>query len=111
MIEAARLGGAGILTIYREIVLPLSKPMFVVAFIYQFTSIWNGLLFVLIIVGANKAARPATLALNELAKVGYVPTYNTMMAGAFITALPTLLLYILFGDQFAQGVAGYGQAD
>ncbi|WP_246404065.1 carbohydrate ABC transporter permease [Halobellus ruber] len=111
MIEAARLGGAGLLSIYREIVLPLSKPMFVVAFIYQFTSIWNGLLFVLIIVGTNKAARPATLALNELAKVGYVPTYNTMMAGAFITALPTLLVYILFGDQFAKGVAGYGQAD
>jgi glucose/mannose transport system permease protein len=30
------------------------------------------------------------------------------MAGAFITALPTLLVYIFFGEQFAEGVAGGG---
>jgi len=31
-----------------------------------------------------------------------------MMAGAFITAIPTLLIYIFFGNRFAQGVRGYG---
>jgi glucose/mannose transport system permease protein len=28
------------------------------------------------------------------------------MAGAFVAALPTLLVYVLFGDKFAEGVAG-----
>lgn len=109
MLESARLAGAGMIAIYREIILPLSKPMFIVTFIYQFTSIWNGLLVALILAPTGPA-QPITVAINELAIVGMVPTYNTMMAGAFITALPTLVVYIFFGDRFAEGVAGYGQA-
>jgi glucose/mannose transport system permease protein len=106
-LEAARLDGAGMIAIYRHIILPLSKPIFVVTFIYQFTSIWNGLLLSLIVAGAGPAA-PITLELNKLAIAGFVPTYNTMMAGAFITAFPTLLIYVFFGDRFVRGIAGYG---
>lgn len=109
MLESARLDGASMTAIYREIILPLSKPMFIVTFIYQFTSIWNGLLIALILAPTGPA-QPITVAINELAIVGMVPTYNTMMAGAFVTALPTLAVYIFFGDRFAEGVAGYGQA-
>jgi glucose/mannose transport system permease protein len=109
LFDAAVLDGAGLWTIYRELVLPMSKPMFVVTFIYQFTSIWNSLLFALILVGTNDAAWPATIAINQLAQEGYVPTYNTMMAGAFIVAAPTVLLYLVFGKHLAEGIAGYGQ--
>lgn len=108
-LEAARLDGAGMIAIYRYIILPLSIPIFIVTFIYQFTSIWNGLLLSLIVAGAGPAA-PITLELNKLAIAGFVPTYNTMMAGAFITAFPTLLIYILFGDRFIRGISGYGGA-
>ncbi|WP_254274626.1 carbohydrate ABC transporter permease [Haloarcula marina] len=107
MLEAARIDGAGLMSIYKNIVLPLSKPIFIVTFIYQFTSIWNGLLLSLIVAGAGPAA-PITVDLNKLALAGRIPTYNTMMAGAFITAIPTLIIYIFFGDKFVRGVAGYG---
>jgi glucose/mannose transport system permease protein len=104
MLEAARLDGASPAGIYRKIVLPLSKPMFAVTLIYQFTNIWNDLLFALVLV-SDPANAPITIALNTL-KGSMVQQYNIQMAGAFIAALPTLVIYVLFGEQFAKGVAG-----
>lgn len=106
MLEAARLDGATIRKIYTRIVLPLSIPMFAVALIYQFTNIWNDLLFALVLV-QNPSNDVATIALTSL-QGSMVSQYNLQMAGAFITALPTLLVYIFFGEQFAEGVAGGG---
>lgn len=106
MLEAARLDGATAYTIYRRIILPLSIPMFAVTLIYQFTQIWNDLLFALIIIPSGSGpAAVVTLKLNELTG-GIVQTFNTQMAGAFVAAIPTLIVYILFGDKFAKGVAG-----
>lgn len=107
MIEAAKLDGASISRIYRRIVLPLSGPMFAVTFIFQFTQIWNDLLFPLILVpGASSPSAPITLALVGLGETLSGTNFGLRMAGAFLTALPTLLVFILFGDQFARGIAG-----
>lgn len=106
LIEAARLDGASVATIYRHIVLPLSWPMFVVTFIYQFTGIWNDLLFALILVSSsNSPAAPVTLILAGLGESITGVDFPLRMAGAFITSIPTLLVYILFGEQFARGVS------
>ncbi|WP_081655468.1 carbohydrate ABC transporter permease [Halopiger goleimassiliensis] len=101
LIEAARLDGATLARIYRKIVLPLSLPMFAVTLIYQFTQIWNDFLFALVLL-TNRSNYVATLELNALA--GSMSTdYSVQMAGAFIAALPTILVYVLFGEQFAKG--------
>jgi glucose/mannose transport system permease protein len=104
IIEAARLDGASTWDIYRQVVLPISTPMFAVTLIYQFTQIWNDLLFALVLIN-NPSNRVVTLALNEL-QGSMVQQYNLQMAGAFIAALPTLIVYIAFGDYFAKGVVG-----
>jgi len=104
MLEAARLDGASAPTIYRRIVLPLSIPIFAVTLIYQFTNIWNDLLFALVLVN-DPSNQVVTVALNQL-QGSFVNQYNLQMAGAFIAALPTLVVYVLFGEQFAKGVAG-----
>jgi glucose/mannose transport system permease protein len=106
MLEAARIDGASITGIYRRIVLPLSVPMFAVTLIYQFTQIWNDLLFALVIVQSSEFF-VVTQELNAL-QGALVQEYNIQMAGAFIAALPTLIVYIVFGKQFAEGVAGGG---
>ncbi|WP_436343344.1 carbohydrate ABC transporter permease [Natronorubrum sp. FCH18a] len=101
LIEAARLDGASIARIYRKIVFPLSLPMFAVTLIYQFTQVWNDFLFALVLL-SNRSNYVVTLELNALA--GAMATdYSVQMAGAFIAALPTILVYILFGEQFAKG--------
>jgi glucose/mannose transport system permease protein len=105
IVEAARIDGAGIYAIYRHIILPLSYPMFMVVFIFQFTQIYNEFLYALILVGGSdpSAGAPVTLALAEL-NSGFSQNWNNQMAGAFITAIPTLIVYIAFGEQFAKGV-------
>lgn len=104
MLEAARLDGASVARIYRKIVLPLSAPIFAVTLIYQFTQIWNDLLFAIVLI-SQPSNSVVTVALNQL-QGSFVQEYNLQMAAAFITALPTLVVYILFGEQFAEGVAG-----
>ncbi len=105
MIEAARLDGASVWRIYRRIVLPLSIPMFAVVFIFQFTQIWNEFLFSLTIIGSvNDPAASATLILSGLGEALEGVDYPLRMAGALITALPTLIVYLLFADKFAEGV-------
>jgi glucose/mannose transport system permease protein len=106
MIEAARLDGASIRRVYRRIVLPLSGPMFAVVLIYQFTQIWNDLLFTLVLVQTeSSAAAPIVLILAGLGTSLEGQDFALRMAGAFIAALPTLAVYIMFGDEFAEGVA------
>ncbi|WP_121821252.1 carbohydrate ABC transporter permease [Halostella salina] len=106
MIEAARLDGASIRRIYRRIVFPLSTPMFAVVLIYQFTQIWNELLFALILISSGTSeAAPVTLILSGLGVAQQGTDFALRMAGALLTALPTLVVYIMFGEEFAEGAA------
>jgi len=102
MVEAAQIDGAGILGIYRRIVVPLSGPATVVAVIWQFTQIWNEFLFGVVI--TNKpTVQPITVALNNLAG-SFIVEWNVQMAGALLAALPTLVVYALMGRYFVQGL-------
>ena len=103
LIKAARIDGAGFVTIYRRIVFPLSLPIFMVCFIWQFTQIWNDFLFGVVFGGAD--AQPVTVALNNLVNTSTgVKEYNVDMAGAIIAALPTLGLYLVAGKYFVRGL-------
>jgi glucose/mannose transport system permease protein len=106
MMESARLDGASLRRVYRRIVLPLSGPMFAVVLIYQFTQIWNDLLFTLVLVSTESSpAAPVVLILAGLGSSMEGQDFALRMAGAFFAALPTLAVYIFFGEEFAEGVA------
>ncbi|MDI3543540.1 MAG: glucose/mannose transport system permease protein [Candidatus Atribacteria bacterium] len=102
LLEAAKIDGGSFLRIYRDIILPISMPGFAVVMIWQFTSIWNDFLFGLI-VAQKPSIQPITVALNNLAG-SYFVEWNIQMAGALITAIPPLLLYIFLGRYFMRGL-------
>jgi glucose/mannose transport system permease protein len=102
LVEAARIDGAGILSVYRLVMLPLSWPGFVVVIIWQFTSIWNEFLFAIVLT-SNPNVQPIMVALNNLAG-SYSVQWNIQMAGAMMAALPTLLVYVLLGRFFLRGL-------
>jgi glucose/mannose transport system permease protein len=102
ILEAAKIDGAGFLGIYRRIILPVSMPGFAVVMIWQFTSIWNDFLFGLV-VAQKPSIQPITVALNNLAG-SYFVEWNIQMAGALLTAIPPLLLYIFLGRYFMRGL-------
>lgn len=101
MLEAGGIDGAGFFGLYWHILLPISLPGFVVVIIWQFTQIWNEFLFGVTI--TNTGSQPITVALQNLAG-SQVVEWNVQMAGAFLTALPTLLVYILLGRYFIRGL-------
>jgi glucose/mannose transport system permease protein len=101
ILEAARIDGANIFTIYRDIMLPLSAPAFAIVLIWQFTSVWNDFLFAVTIVPNER--QPMTVALYNIAG-SFTVEWNVQMAAAFLTALPTLLIYVLLGRYFLRGV-------
>jgi glucose/mannose transport system permease protein len=103
LVKAGKIDGAGFFTIFWRILLPNSLPILVVTVIWQFTNIWNDFLF-----GASFAAggaAPITVALNNIVNTSTgVKEYNVDMASAMMTALPTLLVYVLAGQYFVRGM-------
>ncbi|MGN6484020.1 MAG: carbohydrate ABC transporter permease [Thermomicrobiales bacterium] len=102
IVEAARIDGASLWQIFRQVMLPLSLPAFVVVGIFQFTNIWNEFLFGLTVI-TNPREQPVTVALNNLSG-SFSVSWNVVMAGAVIAALPTLVIYVLLGRFFIQGM-------
>jgi glucose/mannose transport system permease protein len=102
LVEVARVDGAGVMTTFWRVMIPLSIPAFVVVGIFQFTNIWNDFLFGVTIV-PNPAAQPVTIALNNLSGTFSVD-WNVVMAGAVIAALPTAIIYMVLGRFFVQGL-------
>ncbi|HRQ39540.1 MAG TPA: carbohydrate ABC transporter permease [Chloroflexota bacterium] len=101
MVEAARIDGASLMQTYVSIFLPLSVPAFVVVLIWQFTASWNDFLFAVIL--TNSANWPIMVALNNMAG-SQIIAWNVQMAGSFLAALPTLIVYIILGRYFLRGL-------
>jgi len=101
LIEAATIDGAGLVSTYRYILLPISIPSFVVVLIWQFTAAWNDFLFAVVLTRPENW--PVTVALNNMAG-SQIIAWNVQMAGAFLAALPTLLVYIFLGRYFLRGL-------
>ncbi len=100
LIQQALLDGNGPWRIYRRIVLPSTKIATVTVMVFQFTSIWNEMLFGLILSGPQ--SMPATVALNNMMGT-LAAEWNVQMAGSMWLALPVLLLYIGMGKYLIRG--------
>jgi glucose/mannose transport system permease protein len=93
ILSAARMDGAGFFGILRHVMLPMSRPICVVAAVLQFTFLWNDFLFGLMFSGSGN--EPVTVMLSVLTGAQYgVAEYNVHIASAMISAAPTILLYI-----------------
>jgi glucose/mannose transport system permease protein len=99
--ELAQVDGAGMMRTFFDVAVPLARPAFAVALIWQFTAVWNDFLW-----GAVMTTRdswPITIALNNIAGGQAVP-FNQAMASALLACLPTLAVYLLLGRYFMRGL-------
>src|SRR5579884_1343255 len=84
--EAARIDGAKTFGILRGIIFPLSTPMLVVLFIYQFLTTWNAFLFPFLFVNTT---RMRTLPVGLTFYLGKQSVdWGHLMAGAGMCAIP-----------------------
>jgi multiple sugar transport system permease protein/alpha-1,4-digalacturonate transport system permease protein len=106
LIEAARLDGAGELTIFFRIVLPLSKPIIAVLVIFTFMWRWNDFAWPLVAL-TDQDMFTVPLGLNLLR--GEVnPDWGNVMALALLSLLPMLAIFLAFQRYLIQGIASTG---
>lgn len=102
LLDAARIDGAGEFRIYRTLVLPLCKPILVTLAIFTFMGTWNDFMWPLIILTDNERyTLPVALA-NLLGE--HVQDAELMMAGAVLTVLPVILLFLLLQRYYIEGL-------
>ncbi|MEA4813093.1 MAG: carbohydrate ABC transporter permease [Anaerolineaceae bacterium] len=104
--DAAKIDGAGTLTILYRIILPLCKPALTVIVIYTFLWIWNGFLEPLIYL---KDSSKYTVQLGLQMFQGYSGVeWNLFMAATLVTILPILILYFFVQKSLIGGIASVG---
>jgi multiple sugar transport system permease protein len=100
--DAARIDGAGQWFIFFRVVLPLCRPMLTVLAIYTFINNWNAFLFPFLFTNdANYSTLPVGLTFY-LGKQSI--DWGHLMAGASISALPILLLFVIFQKKIIAGI-------
>ncbi|MBL8144956.1 MAG: carbohydrate ABC transporter permease [Anaerolineae bacterium] len=104
--EAAYIDGATRLQTFRHIALPLARPALATLGIITFLASWNDFLWPLLVLrDRNLLTLPPGLSTLQGA---YTSEYGQMMAGAVITALPVLLLYIVLQRYIVESVQTTG---
>jgi ABC-type glycerol-3-phosphate transport system permease component len=105
LIDAARIDGCTEFRIYWQIILPLARPALGTLAIYQFMGTWNAFLWPLIVLRDQKLY---TLPLGLATLLGNVVNqsvpYGVIMAGAFMTALPVIIVFLFMQRQFISGL-------
>lgn len=102
LLEAARIDGAGELRIFFQIVLPMLKPVLVTLSIFTFMAAWNDFMWPLIVL-TDQEHYTLPVALASLSRE-HIQDVEMMMAGAVITVLPVLLLFLLLQRYYIQGL-------
>lgn len=101
--EAARVDGASSWRIFWRIHVPLSRSALATVFIFQFTWIWNDLLFGLTL-SRSADIRPIMTALASLQGVTSSASLSVVLAGTVLVATPMALLFLTIQRLFAQGL-------
>jgi multiple sugar transport system permease protein len=103
LLDAARIDGAGEFRIYWSVVLPLCKPILITLALFTFMGTWNDFLWPLIVMTDDTMyTLPVALA-NLLGE--HVQDTELMMAGAVLTVLPVMLVFVVLQRHYLEGIS------
>lgn len=106
LFEAAHLDGASVFRTFRSVALPLAGPAVLTLTTLTFLTLWNELLFSLIIL-QDSGKRTIIVGLSLLKATMGVQNTTVLAAGMLVSVIPPLLLFVLFNRQITTGlVAG-----
>lgn len=102
ILEAAKIDGAGVLRIFLNIMLPLSKPIIVVITIFAVTAAWSDFLLpYLVLNGTDK-----TTVMVKLFSFKDTPTDAvSVLRAAFFAIIPPTIIFAIFQRQITDGAA------
>ncbi|MBN3523789.1 sugar ABC transporter permease [Paenibacillus apiarius] len=100
--ESARIDGASHWTVFRKIMLPLSKPMITYVGLTTFAGAWGDFIFARLVL---RTKEKWTLAIGLWDMVNNASTNFTMFAaGAVLIAIPIALLYLFLQRFLVEGL-------
>jgi multiple sugar transport system permease protein len=102
--EAAYIDGASRLRTFRNVVLPLTGPALATLTVITFLGFWNDYLWPAIICQDNCTLPPGL----RLLQGQFTANYGLIMAGAVVTAIPVLIIYIVLQRFVIQSVTSSG---
>ncbi|NYE95595.1 multiple sugar transport system permease protein [Psychromicrobium silvestre] len=100
--EAALVDGAGIWRQYWSIIMPLCKPAIAALATLEVIFVYNDYFWPLLFIQSGDLL-PITAGINNL-QGQFLSNYNLIAAGAIITVLPTLIIYLFLQRQFVAGL-------
>jgi multiple sugar transport system permease protein len=104
--EAAFIDGASHWTVFWKIIMPVSKPALATLSVFAFMQAWNAYLWPLFVTNDEKIMTlPVGLALLH---GRYLTQWNLVMAGAVVTIIPMLIIYLVAQEYFVKGVVTSG---
>ena len=102
LLDAARIDGAGEFRVFRSIVLPTIRPVLATLALWTFLATWNDFMWPLIVLSDD---RRYTLPVALAGLMGeHAQDVELMMAGAVITVLPVLILFLMLQRYYVEGV-------
>lgn len=101
LIEAAKIDGANNLRIVFSIVLPVARPAMMVLGMLTFVQAWNDFFWPYL--ALNQQNPTLQVALGQLS-ASYTPDQSIIMAGALISTLPLLVVFVVFGKRIVGGI-------
>jgi alpha-glucoside transport system permease protein len=107
LMEAARVDGAGHVTIFFRILLPLLTPALAAFGIFQFLWVWNDLLVSLVFLGGTPDVAPITVRIAELSGSRGNAWY-LLSAGAFISMIVPVAVFLALQRYFVRGLLAGG---
>ena len=103
LVEAAKVDGAGHVTVFLKVMLPLLVPAIASFAIFQFLWVWNDLLVGLTFSGGNNAIQPLTARLSEMAG-SRGQDWHLLTAGAFVSMIVPLIVFFALQKYFVRGL-------
>lgn len=102
--ESAYVDGATRFQAYRQIILPLTRPMMAVIFLFQFIGVYNDYLLTSFLI-QDPGKYTVTVGLRGFINNQFGQAWNDFAAGALIAALPVCVVFLLMQRWLVSGLA------
>ena len=101
--EAAIVDGCGNFRLYWKVMFPLSRGGIAAVVIFNLVSIWNDMVFPLVLITDNSLK---TLPIGLLQFRGqYTSNYGVLFAAVVMMSIPLIILYLALQKHFIRGLA------
>lgn len=102
--EAALVDGAGHFTIFRKIIIPLSRPMIVVIFLFSFIGAYSEFIITAVVMRSPENL-PLSVGLQTFINGNFATRWTQFSAAALLSSIPIMIIFMLLQKYIQSGLA------